>query len=88
MTLSSVLHEPKDWLAMLPSLIDFIDPEVAQGPVKDGIRFGYLHLISDNVAEKYGKDSSKERVRNVLVRRSRLYEPVQKVLEHHLSSSR
>lgn len=89
MTLRSVLHETKDWLATLPSSVDFVDPEVgmmAQAAIKSGIRFGYLHIISDNVAEKYDEDLSNERLRNVLMRRSKLYEAVQNVLGHHLSS--
>lgn len=89
MTLGSVLHETKGWLAKLPSEVDFVDPEVgmmAQAAVKSGIRFGYLHIISDNVAEKYDEDLSNERMRNVLIRRSDLYEVVQNVLGHYLSS--
>jgi hypothetical protein len=87
-TLGSVLHETKSWLAKLPSEVDFVDPEVgmmAQVAVKSGIRFGYLHIISDNVAGKYDEDLSNERMRNVLMRRSKLYEVVQNVLGHYLS---
>ena len=87
-TLGSVLHETRDWLAKLPSEVDFVDPEVgmmAQAAVKSGIRFGYLHIISDNVAEKYDEDLSNERMRNVLMRRSKLYEVVQNVFGHYLS---
>ena len=90
-TLGSVLHETQQWLAGLPSSVDFVDPEVgmmAKAAVRSGIRLGYLHIISDNVAEKYDEDLSNERKREVLVRRSKLYEIVQKVLEHHLHSRR
>ncbi|KAL7952776.1 hypothetical protein V8C34DRAFT_298617 [Trichoderma compactum] len=88
-TLGSVLHETRNWLAALPSSIDFVDPEVGmmgQAAVKSGIRFGYLHIISDNVAEKYEEDLSNERMPSVLLGRSNLYEVVQDVLGHHLSS--
>ncbi|KAL7950539.1 hypothetical protein V8C42DRAFT_123724 [Trichoderma barbatum] len=88
-TLGSVLHETRHWLATLPSYVDFVDPEVGmmgQAAVKSGIRFGYLHIISDNVAEKYEEDLSNERMPSVLTRRSKLYEVVQDVLGHHLSS--
>lgn len=90
-TLGSVLHETKDWLATLPESVDFVDPEVgmmAQAAVKTGIRFGYLHIISDNVAEKYEEDLSNERMRGVLSRRSKLYDVVQDVLGHYLSTIR
>lgn len=70
--------------------MDFVDPEVgmmAQAAVRSGIRFGYLHIISDNVAEKYLEDLSNERQKSVLEGRSHLYEIVQDVLHHHLSTS-
>lgn len=88
-TLGSVLHETKDWLSSLPASVDFVDPEVgmmAQAAVRSGIDFGYLHIISDNVAEKYTEDLSNEREHSVLVGRSHLYELVQDVLQHHLSA--
>ncbi|KAL7898253.1 hypothetical protein HDV64DRAFT_31042 [Trichoderma sp. TUCIM 5745] len=59
---------------------------MGQAAVKSGIRFGYLHIISDNVAEKYEEDVSNERIRSVLAGRSKLYEVVQDVLGHYLSS--
>ncbi|KAL6801465.1 hypothetical protein GGI42DRAFT_360897 [Trichoderma sp. SZMC 28013] len=88
-TLGSVLHETQNWLSTLPSSVDFVDPEVGmmgQAAVKSGIRFGYLHIISDNVAEKYKEDLLNERMRSVLAGRSKLYEVVQDVLGHYLSS--
>ncbi|KAK5663186.1 hypothetical protein OQA88_6603 [Cercophora sp. LCS_1] len=90
-TLGSVLHETKDWLATLPNSVDFVDPEVgmmAQASVRAGIRFGYLHIISDNIAEKHEEDLSNERMETVLSRRSRLYDMVQDVVGHHLSKAR
>ncbi|UKZ83831.1 hypothetical protein TrVFT333_011644 [Trichoderma virens FT-333] len=89
-TLGSVLHETRNWLAALPSSVDFVDPEVGmmgQAAVRSGIRFGYLHIISDNLAEKYKEDLSNERMRSVLTGRSKLYEVVQDVLGHHLPRS-
>ncbi|KAM4066492.1 hypothetical protein HRG_000589 [Hirsutella rhossiliensis] len=89
LTVSSVLHETRDWLAALPASVDFVDPEIgmmAQAAARSGIRFGYLHIISDNVAEKYEEDLSNERMPNVLSRRSRLFDVVQDVLGHHLST--
>ncbi|KAK4222241.1 hypothetical protein QBC38DRAFT_375494, partial [Podospora fimiseda] len=87
-TLGSVLHETKDWLSSLPRSVDFVDPEVGmmgQAAVRNGIRFGYLHIISDYVAEKYEEDLSNERMGSVLERRAKLYRLVQKVLGDHLS---
>ncbi|KAK3984272.1 hypothetical protein QBC44DRAFT_253240 [Cladorrhinum sp. PSN332] len=87
-TLGSVLHETRDWLASLPASVDFVDPEVgmmAQAAVRSGVRFGYLHIISDNVAEKYEEDLSNERMESVLERRGKLYRLVQDVLGDYLS---
>ncbi|KAF7535759.1 hypothetical protein G7054_g5118 [Neopestalotiopsis clavispora] len=89
MTLSSVLHETKDWLASLPSDVDFVDPEIgmmALAAERNRVRFGYLHVISDNVAEKYTEDLSNERMDSVLARRAKLYEVVTDVLGHYLNS--
>jgi hypothetical protein len=87
-TLPSVLHETREWLATV-SQYDFVDPEVgmmAQAAVKAGISFGYLHIVSDNVAEKYSEDLSNERDGNVLIGRDALYQQVQAVLRHHFQT--
>lgn len=86
-----MLHETRDWLATLPNSVDFVDPEVgmmAQAGVKSRIRFGYLHITSDNVAEKYEEDLSNERMQSVLSRRSKLYDVVQDVLGNYLPTAR
>ncbi|KAK4148523.1 hypothetical protein C8A00DRAFT_47631 [Chaetomidium leptoderma] len=88
-TVGSVLHETRDWLTGLPPA-DFVDSEVgmmAQAAVRSGVDFGYLHIISDNVTEKYEQDLSNERIAGVLARRARLYEVAQDVLEHHLTAT-
>lgn len=89
-TLGSVLHETKDWLSTLPVYADFVDPEVgmmAQAAIRSRIKFGYLHIFSDNVAEKYVEDLSNERERSVLVGISHLYDVVQDILHHYLSTN-
>lgn len=88
-TLGSVLHETQGWLASLPGDVDFVDPEIgmmALAAQRNRVGFGYLHIVSDNVAEKYSEDLSNERMESVLARRARLYEVVQDVLGHYLSS--
>ncbi|PYI02635.1 hypothetical protein BO78DRAFT_410522 [Aspergillus sclerotiicarbonarius CBS 121057] len=88
-TLGSVMHETQDWLSALSPEVDFVDPEVgrmAQAAVSCGVGFGYLHIVSDNVAEKYDEDLSNEREERVLVGRAHLYEVVEDVLFHHLSA--
>jgi hypothetical protein len=87
-TLGSVLHETKEWLEVLPKSVQFVDPEIgtiAQAAIRSGVGFGYLHIISDNVSEKYSEDLSNERETTILRGRLYLYDMVQDVLLHHLS---
>jgi hypothetical protein len=87
-TLGSVLHETKEWHADLVEWIDFVDPEIgmmAQASVRSGIRYGYLHMITDNLGFKYDEDLSNERTESVLKHRARLHQVVQDVIEDHLS---
>jgi hypothetical protein len=51
-----------------------------------GTAFGYLHIISDSVCDKYSEDLSNEREEAVLQGRATLYRDVENVLGHHLAS--
>jgi hypothetical protein len=87
-TLGSVLHETKDWHEKLVDSISFVDPEIgmmAQAAVRSGIRYGYLHIITDDLGEKYDEDLSNERITSVLEGRRRLQETVQNVIKDHFS---
>jgi hypothetical protein len=67
----------------------FVDPELgcmALAAQECGVGFGYLHLISDNVAAKYSQDLSNERESGVLVGRDILYAEVNRVLGEYLRS--
>ncbi|KAH7109301.1 hypothetical protein B0J11DRAFT_238055 [Dendryphion nanum] len=89
-TLGSVLHETKNWHAKLADSIDFVDPEIgtmARAAVRSGIRYGYLHMITDNLGQKYEEDLSNERTESVLRGRVRLHQIVQDVIEDHLYRS-
>jgi len=86
-TLGSVLHETKCWHNELVDTIDFVDPEIgmmAQAAVRSGIRYGYLHMITDNLGQKYDEDLSNERTESVLRNRARLHQVMQDVMEDHL----
>lgn len=89
-TVPSVLYETKDWLAGAKARGNlFVDPELgcmATAANESGIRFGYLHIISDNVAEKYDEDLSNERDTSVLTGRARLYHEVNNILGGYLMS--
>ena len=67
-------------------MVDFVDPEMGmmdQASVRTGIRFSYLHIIADNIAEKCEESLSNERMEAVLSRRLKLSDRVQDVLAHH-----
>ncbi|KAF8806357.1 hypothetical protein BYT27DRAFT_7212575 [Phlegmacium glaucopus] len=88
-TLPSVLYETRDWLAQ--SIVQghqVVDPEVgcmALAAVQADIKFGYVHIISDNVVHKYDEDLSNERTHGVLTGRARLYAMVNELLAKHLT---
>jgi hypothetical protein len=86
-TLGSVLHETKSWHAELVDEVDFVDPEIgqmSQAAVRSGVRYGYLHMITDNLGRHYEEDLSNERTEGVLEKRARLHRLVEDVLEDHL----
>lgn len=89
-TLGSVLHETKRWHAELVQDVDFVDPEIgmmAQAAVRGGVSYAYLHMITDNLGQRYDEDLSNERTDGVLEKRSRLHQLVEDVLEDHLSTA-
>ena len=87
-TVGSVMHETKDWLKSLPDSIYLVDNEIgtmAHAAVRSRIKFGYLHIISDNLSQKYQEDLSNERDESVLGRRIYLYGLIQDILESYLT---
>lgn len=82
-TVASVLDETKDWLLATEKQYDFVDPEIghmAKASVEGGTEFGYLHIISDNLARKYIHDLSNERRADVLQARKLLVSEIQDIL--------
>ena len=79
----SVLDETEDWLRGARDRCDFVDPEIgkmAQASLAGGTQFGYLHIISDNLARKYEHDLSNERLDVVRDGRRKLLGEVEEVL--------
>ena len=81
-TSPSILLENRRWLAANRGRL-FVDPEI--GPMgaaarEAGIDFGYLHVISNNLAHEYDEDLSNERKRSVVDRRHRLLDQIQAVI--------
>lgn len=87
-TSPSILLENRDWLAE-HAAHSFVDPEI--GPMGSaaraaGIGFGYLHVISNNLAREYPADLSNERHREVIQRRSVLIGQIRDIIAARLAA--
>ena len=81
--MASVLDETKEWLASAEKEYDFVDPEIGQmakAAEEGGAEYGYLHIVSDNLAKKYERDLSNERCGDVVRGRKSLMGEIQDVL--------
>ncbi|MEU3616927.1 hypothetical protein ABZ725_32185 [Streptomyces sp. NPDC006872] len=88
-TSPSILLENRAWLAEHAEYA-FVDPEI--GPMgaasrQAGIRFGYLHVISNNLARHYPADLSNERHGDVLRRRAVLVDRIRGIIADRLAAS-
>lgn len=86
-TSASILLEDRDWLAKHAEYA-FVDPEI--GPMgaaarQAGIRFGYLHVISNNLARHYPADLSNERHGDVIRRRAVLVDRIRGIIADRLA---
>ncbi|MFD0371110.1 hypothetical protein [Streptomyces sp. NPDC127114] len=84
----SILLENRDWLNQHSPSYAFVDPEI--GPMgaaarQAGIRFGYLHVISNNLAAHYPADLSNERHNDVLRRRAVLVDRIRSIITGRLN---
>lgn len=87
-TSPSILLENRDWLTEHAGHA-FVDPEI--GPMgvaarDSGIDFGYLHVISNNLARQYPADLSNERHRDVVRRRTILIRQIQDIIAYRLAA--
>ncbi|GIH24623.1 hypothetical protein Aph01nite_29330 [Acrocarpospora phusangensis] len=86
----SILLEDRDWLARHATSYAFVDPEIGRMGVaacQAGIRFGYLHVISNNLATQYAADLSNERQGDVLHRRAVLVDRIHAIITGRLTGS-
>lgn len=88
-TLSSVLDETRSWLDEHKHICDWVDPEIghmALASVAGSTQFGYLHIVSDNLAKKYVHDLSNERQVQVLKDRKTMVAKIEAVVEKFFES--
>lgn len=87
-TSPSILLENQDWLTEHAGHA-FVDPEIGpMGAAADhaGIGFGYLHVISNNLARHYPADLSNERHRDVIQRRTILISKIRDIIADRLAA--
>jgi len=81
-TSPSILLEDRNWLAAQRG-IRFVDPEIGHmghAAATAGIEFGFLHVISNNLARTYPADLSNERLEVVVERRTQLLDRIHEII--------
>jgi hypothetical protein len=89
-TSPSVLLEDRTWLAGQAGN-RFVDPEIGhmgQAARAAGIEFGFLHVISNNLARAYPDDLSNERCSTVIQRRALLLDRISQIIRLRLRAAR
>ena len=89
MTSPSILLEDTRWLAGQGGR-QFVDPEIGhmgRAAACAGIEFGYLHVVSNNLAAAYPADLSNERLTHVVARRAQLLDRIHEVIMLRLRST-
>jgi hypothetical protein len=82
-TICSAILEDHAWLNRWQGC-SWVDSEVghmAEASNEGKTAFGYLHIVSDNLAHEYPHGLSNERVEYVILRRGKLLVEVESVLE-------
>lgn len=85
-TSSSTLLETKDWLVRNKKY-DFVDPEIghmAKKAKENGVGFGYLHVISNNLRKCLDENLSNERNKKSVINRSELIPSIKEEIERKL----
>lgn len=85
-TSPSILLEDTRWLAGQRG-IRFVDPEIGhmgRAAHAAGIEFGFLHVISNNLARAYPADLSNERLAPVVERRTQLLDRIDEIIQLRL----
>lgn len=85
-TSPSILLEDTRWLAGQGGRA-FVDPEIGhmgRAAACSGIEFGFLHVVSNNLAAAYPADLSNERLVHVIERRARLLDRIHEIIRGRL----
>jgi hypothetical protein len=88
-TVPTPLFENRAWLEKWRPKCSWVDCEVghmAQASNEGHTSFGFLHVISDNIASHFPYDLSNERVEEVIQDREKLFKEVQNILATFFAS--
>lgn len=88
-TALSPLAETHAWLQKWQDTATWVDCEtghMAAAAKEADIEFGYLHIISDNLASKYKDDLSNKDFGTITTKTDRLYQKIEGILETFFSS--
>ncbi|RAK97065.1 uncharacterized protein BO80DRAFT_428579 [Aspergillus ibericus CBS 121593] len=86
-TVPTPLVETDAWFEQWKRKADWVDCEIghaAEACQANEIKFGYLHLISDNVARYYPQNLATERQPTERLARRRMFQQMQDILSLHL----
>ncbi|CZR60058.1 uncharacterized protein PAC_09953 [Phialocephala subalpina] len=84
------LSETKEWAREWRDKVDWVDPEIghmAKVSLEEGIRFGFLHVVSDNLSREGLEGLVDERKATIVADRMKLLEVVDSVLERYFNES-
>jgi hypothetical protein len=87
-TSPSILLEDTRWLAGQGGRA-FVDPEIGhmgRAAACSGIEFGFLHVVSNNLAAAYPADLSNERLTHVIERRTQLLDRIHEIIRLRLEA--
>jgi hypothetical protein len=82
-TSPSTILETKKWLEQNRNF-DFVDPELgymAKAANKSKIKFGYLHIISNNLSHISSENLSNERLKSIITKRKKLLKKITKLIK-------
>ncbi|TVY83845.1 hypothetical protein LSUE1_G001620 [Lachnellula suecica] len=90
-TVATSLCETKEWAQEWKTKADWVDPEIghmALVSVEQGVSFGYLHVVSDNLSREGLEGLVDERKATIVADRKKLLHEVEVVLERYFKESR
>ncbi|KXH33045.1 hypothetical protein CSIM01_05180 [Colletotrichum simmondsii] len=88
-SVSSPLCETKEWLRHWQETRAWVDCEtwhMAQAAKDVEVKFGYLHIVSDNLAEENGENLSNEECDEIQSKRELLFRKIETVLQEFIKT--